>query len=192
MKVLRKSQWQFNTSAGGGIGCGIFSAESGMFVLDDRSRHLYQYLYSGFGPNFSSSLTSLLHIPKFALPKFVIKNDELSGSGSSTAFDSVGTLFLTEAFKGIDLQDPKSLEGGTIYLEGAAGYLFGGTGSLMLLGINRELLIMGIVKPDLIGMAIRGAPAVLTMAGDNEGLQNSAGVGFLLGQIAYKGLYIDN
>jgi hypothetical protein len=44
--------------------------------------------------------------------------------------------------------NPENLEGGTIYVEGAAGYLFGGTGSFMLLGVNRELLLMGVVKPD--------------------------------------------
>ncbi|MFM0624863.1 hypothetical protein [Paraburkholderia xenovorans] len=187
MKVLRKSKWKFNTSAGAGAGYGPFSAESGMFVLDDTSGHACQYLYTGFGPTFSREITSLLHIPKLALPKIIIIKDELGGSGSTTSFDSVGALFLSETFKGNDLGDPKCLEGGTIYLEGAAGYLFGGTGSLMMLGINRSLLFMGIVKPDLIGVAIRSAPALLVMAGDNGGPQNSAGFGFFIGGIEFKG-----
>ncbi|SMG60075.1 hypothetical protein SAMN06265784_11547 [Paraburkholderia susongensis] len=92
----------------------------------------------------------------------------------------------------MDLKDPRSLEGGTVYLEGAGGYLLGGNGSLMMLGISRTLLLMGIAKPDLIGMAVRSAPAVLTMAGVNEGLQNVAGIAFMLGQITYKGLYADD
>ncbi|PRY08012.1 hypothetical protein [Paraburkholderia sp. BL25I1N1] len=189
MKILRKSKWKFNTSAGAGVGYGSFNAESGMFVLDDTSGHSCQYLYTGFGPTFSREITSLLRLPKLALPKIIIKKDDLGGSGSTAGFDSVGALFLTETFKGNDLGDPKSLEGGTVYLEGAAGYLFGGTGSLMMLGINRDLLLMGIVKPDFIGVAIRSAPALLVMAGDNGGLQSSAGFGFFIGGIKFKGLY---
>jgi hypothetical protein len=61
----------------------------------------------------------------------------------------------------------------------------------MILGISRELILLGIGKPDLIGTAIRSAPAVLTMTGVNEGLQNSLGGAFMLGQITYKGLYAD-
>ena len=59
----------------------------------------------------------------------------------------------------------------------------------MLIGINRELLLMGIVKPELIGMAIRSAPAALVMTGVNEGLQDTAGFAFMLGQIKYDGLF---
>jgi len=85
----------------------------------------------------------------------------------------------------VDLKAPRSLEGGTVYLEGAGGYLLGGNGSLMMQGISRALLLMGVAKPDLIGMAIRSAPAALTMAGVNEGLQNMAALAFMPGQITY-------
>ncbi|MGE8158617.1 hypothetical protein ACQKRQ_00485 [Paraburkholderia sp. NPDC080076] len=88
--------------------------------------------------------------------------------------------------------NPENLEGGTIYVEGAAGYLFGGTGSFMLLGVNRELLLMGVVKPDLIGMAIRSAPAAVVIAGVNEGLQDTVGFVLMFGQVKYKGLYVED
>ncbi|MPW19064.1 hypothetical protein GCT13_19725 [Paraburkholderia sp. CNPSo 3157] len=160
-----------------------------MFALDAPSGQTHQYLYSGFGIGRSGGLSTLLRIPRLALPKVIVKGDELSGSGSTTDFTSMGWLYLTDSFKGADLANPKSLEGGTIYLEGAAGYLLGGTGSFMLLGINRDLLLMGIVKPEMIGTAIRSAPAALVMGGVNEGLQDTRGFAFMFGQVIYKSLY---
>ncbi|MFT4066272.1 hypothetical protein [Paraburkholderia sp.] len=162
-----------------------------MFALDAPSSQTHQYVYSGSGMGTSRGLSSLLRIPRFALPKVVVKENELSGSGSTTDFMSRGTLYLTDSFRGTDLVNPKSLEGGTIYLEGAAGYLFGGTGSFMLLGIDRDLLLMGIVKPDLIGMAIRSAPAAMVVGGVNEGLQDTAGFALMFGQVKYSGLYAE-
>ncbi|WP_233835894.1 hypothetical protein [Paraburkholderia sp. ZP32-5] len=192
MIVLRKSRWNFDTSADAGIGFGAFNSEGGMFALDEPSGKTHQYIYSGFGMGISRGLSSMLRIPRFALPKIIVKNDELSGSGSTTDFTSQGKLYLTDSFKGADIVSPQSLEGGTIYLEGTVGYLFGGAGSFMLLGINRDLLLMGVVKPDLLGMAIRSAPAALIMEGVNEGLQDTVGFAFMLGQIKYTGLYTDD
>jgi hypothetical protein len=192
MKILRRSGWKFDTSAGGGMSYGPFSAEAGSVGLYDLEGRKHKYFFNAFGPSVVRSLTTFLHIPQVSLPKFIIKKDELTGSYSTTDFNSYGALFLTESFKGTDLKDPRSLEGGTVYLEGAAGYLLGGTGSLMTMGIDRELLVLGIVKPELISVAIRSAPAVLAMTGLNEGLQNVGGIGFMLGQITYKGLYSDS
>ncbi|BFG75395.1 hypothetical protein PTKU46_34280 [Paraburkholderia terrae] len=192
MLILRKSQWQFNTSAGTGIGLGAFNNEAGMFALDAPHNRTHKYVYSGFGLGQSRGLSTLLRLPRLALPKVIIKNDELNGSGSTTDFASRGWLYLTNSLNGTDLGKPEDLEGGTIYLEGAAGYLFGGTGSFMLLGISRKLLLMGIVKPDLIGMAIRSAPAALITAGVNEGMQDTVGVALMFGQVEYRGLYADD
>lgn len=127
-----------------------------------------------------------------ALPSLQLKGNDLSGSGSTTGFDSYGKLFLTSCFKKEDLSGPRTLEGGTIYQAGAGGYLLGASGSLMLLGINRAFLFLGLKKPELIGVALRSAPALLATLGVNEGLQNSAGAAFMLGQITYKGLYSDD
>lgn len=192
MTILRESHWEFITSAGMGAEFGILGYETGMFVLKDTSGQFHKYLYSGFGIASSRGLSTLLHAPRLALPKIIVKNGQLSGSGSTTGFTSLGKLFLTDAFKNADLTDPKSLEGGTIYLAGAAGYLYGGAMSFMFLGLNRALLVMGVAKPDFIGMAIRSAPAALLMAGDNAGLQDAAGFSYMFGQIDYKGLYDEN
>lgn len=189
MIVLRKSQWNFNTSAGAGIGFGALNSEGGMFALDAPSSQTHEYIYSGFGMGRSRGFSSLLRVPRLALPKVIVKKDEVTGSGSTTDFTSRGWLYLTESFTGSDLVNPRNLEGGTVYLAGAAGYLFGGTGSFMLLGVNLDLLVMGIVKPDLIGMAIRSAPAALITTGLNEGLQDATGFAFMLGKVKYKGLY---
>jgi hypothetical protein len=188
---LRKSRWNFDTSAGAGIGFGLFNSESGMFVLDAPSGQGHEYTYNGFGIGISRGFSSMLRISRFALPKVIVRGDELSGAGSTADFTSRGWLYLTDSFKNADLVDPKILEGGTIYLEGAAGYLLGGTGSFMLLGVNPDLLVLGMVKPDLIGLAIRSAPAALIMGGVNEGLQDAVGFAFMFGRISYKGLYAD-
>jgi len=187
--ILRRSQWIFNTSAGSSIGYGPLNSETGIFSFRDTKNESHKYAYSGFGVGRTWGLSTLLNLPKSSLPKITIKNGELSGAGSTTDFTSTGGLFLTDACKGADLPRPESLEGGTIYLQGAGGYLLGGTGSLMFLGLSRPLLIMGIAKPEFIGIAIRSAPAALWMAGYNEGLQDSVGASFMFGHVDYKGLY---
>ncbi|WP_147309945.1 hypothetical protein [Paraburkholderia sp. BL6669N2] len=163
-----------------------------MFAVKDQAGMSHKYAFTGFGMGKTWALSSALHLSKFALPKIMVKKNELGGAGATTDFPSWGTVFLTDAFKGTDLTDPKSLKGGSVYLEGAGGYLFGASGSLMILGINRSLLVMGIAKPDFIGTAIRTAPAALISGGFNEGLQDSAGGAYLFGQVDYKGLYSDN
>ncbi|MBZ5795283.1 hypothetical protein K8353_34705 [Burkholderia contaminans] len=160
-----------------------------MFALSDVQGESHRYVYAGFGIGRSVALASLVKFSKLSLPRIVIKNDSLGGTGATTEFTSAGRLFLTDSFKGVDLTDPKRLEGGTVYFQGAGGYLFGGAGSLMLLGLNRSLLMMGIAKPDFIGMAIRSAPAALWVAGFNEGLQDAVGYSYMFGHIDYKGMY---
>ncbi len=187
--ILRNSKWNFDASAGGGFSLGPLTSQTGMFSLNDLSGHTHKYLYMGFGIGHSRGLSSLLRLPRLALPKIIVKNGELSGTGSTTDFSSTGKLFLTDTFKGSDLTDPQSLDGGTVYIEGAAGYLLGVTTSIMLLGLNRALLVMGIAKPEFISVAISSAPAVLLMASLNEGLQNTTGVACLFGEIDYKGIF---
>ena len=51
---------------------------------------------------------------------------------------------------------------------------------------------MGVVKPDLIGMAIRSAPAAVVITGVNEGLQDTVGFALMFGQVKYKGLYAED
>jgi len=190
--ILRESQWKFGTSAGLGIGFDSFAADAGMFVLKDPSGRGRQYKYSGFGPDFSRALTSWMRVPKLALPKIIVRKGEISSASSTPALPGVGRVYLTSSFSEEDLDTPDRLNGGTIYLEGAAGYLFGGVGSFMLLGLNPKLLMFGIARPEFIGKAIQSAPAALAMMGANAGLQDSAGFSFMLGQVTYNGLYSDD
>lgn len=111
MKILRKSGWTFDTSAGGGAGYGMFSTEGGIFVLDDLEGNRHRYFFSAFGPSLSWALTSLLRIPKLALPKIIVKGDELSGSAATSNFKSYGKLFLTESFKRGGFEGPAEPRG---------------------------------------------------------------------------------
>ena len=57
MKILRRSGWTFDTSAGGGIGYGSFTVEGGVFALRDLEGASHQYSFSAFGTSISRSLT---------------------------------------------------------------------------------------------------------------------------------------
>ncbi|MEP9322757.1 hypothetical protein PPMP20_06380 [Paraburkholderia phymatum] len=48
------------------------------------------------------------------MPKIIIKKDEVSGAAATTDFNSWGTVYLTDAFRGVDLTSPRSIEGGTV------------------------------------------------------------------------------
>lgn len=186
INIRGKSAWSFYTSAGGSASIGPLLASGGMFVLEDPEHNLRRFDYAGFGAGTGQPIPKLLRMPKLALPKITLKGQEFGIAGATKDFPTNGVVYITEACHGADLT-PEQLEGGAIYFDLGAGWLRGYSGTLMVAGINPELLQMGIMIQRLIELAISCAPAVILMSGQNEGLQESVSADFMFGQITYKG-----
>jgi hypothetical protein len=189
MLALRPSRWTFETSAGRGASLGPFAMSEGMFVLYDAAQIMRKFEYAGLGVGRSMAIGSLLHVPRINLPQITIKGEVLGGAGSTIDFDSYGTVFMTDAIGPRRELTPHDLEGGAVYVEGALGYLFGIGGSIMLAGMPRHMLQLSIASPVFINLAMKHAKAVVLMAGNNAGIQDSVGFNAMIGSITYAGAY---
>jgi hypothetical protein len=186
INLRKESAWTFNTSAGGGGGLGDYVASKGMFVLKDPKGDLQRFNYGGLGLGLSVPLPKLMRKPHLAMPKIMLRGHELSFTGATADFPSDGTVYVTEACNGPDLTI-EQLEGSTIYCDLAIGWLRGYSWTLMIAGINQELLELGIMMQPAWSMAIATAPALIFMRGQNEGVQQSIGVDGVFGEIQYAG-----
>lgn len=180
MSLFRKSDWEFDASAAGGVGYGLLAASGGKIVLTDPSNQSQNFFYTGYGIGFSKA------IPKIEIPPLPILNRVISVAGSTEGFYSGGVIYMTDSFGGDELV--KSDLGGAVYLDAGGGLFAGFSGSIMLLGINVALLASCILNPGLFASvaknAIEHAPAILVMAGVSEGLISSiVGVGAMVGYL---------
>ncbi|RKR36705.1 hypothetical protein [Paraburkholderia sp. BL17N1] len=180
MISLRKSGWSFNTSATGGLGIELLSISGGKIILDDPQKQSHDFSYFGFGIGYSRGL------PKIKLPPIPILNREMSGTGSTKDFTSDGVLYMTSYFHRQELST-SDIKGATIYFDGGAGLLAGYGESIMLLGINTELIAPWLVNPGIFAnmakKALDCAPAVLLLAGEAEGLIAGGGLSAMIGHL---------
>lgn len=190
INLRKESDWQFFTSAGGAGGAGSVLISSGMFVLTDPEEHNHKFHYGGAGVGWSYPLSKLPSRPTLALPKLTLHGHEIGATGATADFPSDGIVYVTEACHGADLT-PQALVGGAIYFDGGFGWLRGYSGTLLIVGINPELLEIGVMFPPMLNLALSTATAVIFMKGQNEGLQESIGVDYMLGQVSYQGEYSD-
>ncbi len=188
--IRKDSAWTFDTSAGGSGGLGDLVASKGMFVLKDPKGNLQRFNYGGAGLGFSTSISGLLHKPELALPKITLHGHELSLTGATVDFPSSGTVYVTEGCRGPDLTI-EQLEGPTVYYDLAVGWLRGYSWTMMILGVNQELMEVGVMLWPAWEMAMALAPAVIFMQGQNEGLQQGGGFDGMLGEVHYAGPYSD-
>lgn len=188
INLRKESAWTFNTSAGGSGGLGAFVAAKDMFVLADPKEELQQFNFGGAGIGWSWSLPKMLRKPHLSLPKITLNGHELGVTGSTVDFPSNGVVYVTEACRGPDLTI-EQLEGAAVFFDFAVGWLRGRSWTVMIAGINQELIEMGVFLEPVWNMAIATAPAVIFMQGDNEGLQERAGVDGMIGEIQYAGPY---
>ncbi|WP_322045256.1 hypothetical protein [Paraburkholderia sp. J67] len=183
---LRKSSWTFDTSSGGGTGFGALLMSGGLIVLDDPEGNRQKFKYGGLGMGLSVPLPKLLH-RKLTLPKITFRGQEIAGTGSTTDFPSQGVIYETAACHGG--LTPRKLDGGVIYFDGSAGLLYGKGVTVMLCGIDPELLEIGIMMRPVMTLAVNTASAVIVFRGVNEGLQEGLSGGLMLGQMQWQGIY---
>lgn len=190
IRLRKESAWQFYTSAGGGVGLGPVLVSGGMFVLRDPENNLQQFNYAGSGLGMSFSLPKMLGRPNLSLPQIMLHGHELGATGATADFPSDGIVYVTEACHGPDLT-PNQIEGGAVYFDAGVGWLRGYAGTMLIAGMNTTLLQTAVALPHLMGFALSQATVVVLMKGQNEGLQQSAGVDYMLGQVSYHGHYSD-
>ncbi|MFM0740603.1 hypothetical protein PQQ51_25455 [Paraburkholderia xenovorans] len=180
MGHFRVSGWSFDTSASVSIGIGAAAASGGMIALRDPDNKVHHLHYGGLGSGFSigASLTEI------SVPDTLVRNYDLSGTGSSTSFFSVGKVFITETFKARELS-LGDIQGVALYIE-AGGALISAAGfTVMFLGIDPIFLEAAVIAPmfsaRMIELALGQAPAVLIMGGLAMGPQVGAGFSGLIG-----------
>ncbi|WP_157657087.1 hypothetical protein [Burkholderia ubonensis] len=188
-KTLRESEWKYDTGAGGGGGIELLLASGGVIVLDPPSGQPEQFKYAGVGVGLSLPVLKWLKLGKLELPKLNVRGRSVGGTGATKGFDSGGTVYMTEAFRGQELQR-KNFEGGVIYVDWSVGYLAGWSGTFMLAGIDPRLMTLA-MAPFAGGLfmrqAIMSAPVFIKTRGRMEGWTDSFGGGFMFGQMTYQG-----
>ena len=191
INLKKESLWTFHTSEGGSGGLGDYIASKGMFVLKDPRGKLQQFNYGGVGLGLSVPIPKLMRKPHLALPDIMFHGREFSFSGATADFPSDGSVYITEACHGPDLTIDQ-LEGSTIYYDLAIGWIRGYSWTLMIAGINQELLELGVMMRPAWNLAIATAPAVIFMHGQNAGMQQSIGVDGVFGGLQYTGPYSES
>lgn len=175
MLALRRSNWRFDTGSTGGAGLGPLLASGGKFILTDPAYQEQAFYYGGCGIGWSKS-ASLFKMLDLGLPRFFHFPREVTGTGSTLDFTSSGSIYMTSAFHGKELKR-SDMVGASIYIDADVGIVADGYGAtIMLLGMNSALMMMGISMPQMpfFRLAISEAPAVLVMRGFNVGLQSGA------------------
>ncbi|MCA8355093.1 hypothetical protein [Burkholderia cepacia] len=189
IKTLRESKWAYDTGAGGGVGLDLLLASGGVMVFDPPSGQPEQFTYASIGAGLSFPILKWLKLGKLELPKLNIHGRSVSGSGATKGFDSTGMVYMTEAFRGQELQ-VKNFEGGLLYIDLSFGYLAGWSGTFMLAGINPNLMKLAMVPlagAVFMRQVIMSAPIFIRTRGRMEGWTDSFGGGLMFGQMTYQG-----
>ncbi|MBN3723258.1 hypothetical protein [Burkholderia sp. Ac-20379] len=177
MSFLRRSQWEYQTGSTFGASVEFVVGSGGEILLKNPTGTVQRFWYGGLGLGLGAGVK----LPKIRLPKLSISGKAISGSGSAEAFPSTGWVYMTSAFSGNELER-SDLQGGAVYLDGSAELILGGgSGSVMLLGINAALLSLALsqvaINPFMLEQVMQHAKALLVMVGVNAGL-NAGGMGF--------------
>ncbi|WP_454872077.1 hypothetical protein [Paraburkholderia xenovorans] len=180
MGHFRVSEWSFDTSASVSLSIGAAAASGGLISLKDPYGRIHHLHYGGLGGGFSIGA----RLTEIAVPDTLARNYDLSGTGSSTSFFSVGRVFMTAAFKRHELS-LADLQGVALYVE-AGGALIAAAGfTVMFLGVDPIFLEAAVIAPMFsarsVDFAINFAPAVLIMGGLAMGPQVGGGFSGLVG-----------
>ncbi|WP_321818263.1 MULTISPECIES: hypothetical protein [unclassified Paraburkholderia] len=188
IKTLRESNWKYDTGAGGGGGIDVVLASGGVVVLDPPTGQPEQFAYAGVGMGITFPILKWLKLGKLELPKLNVQGRSVGASGATKGFDSSGKVYMTEAFRGTELEI-RNFEGGVIYVDWSLGYLAGWSGTFMLAGIDPRLMKLATVPvagAAFMRQAIMSAPVFIRTVGRMEGLTDSLGGGIMFGQLTYQ------
>jgi len=187
--TIRPSKWTYDTGATGGASVEFIVASGGEIILRDPSQKKVTFYYGGAGLGVGLGINlSKLKIPHFSLPNIAmpkIFGRDVSAAGSLESYSSVGTIFMTSAFRGSELTK-SDFQGGAVYIDAGAGLIYGRSASAMLLGIHSAKLATGLSSASTIWLAeeaIFEARAILLMYGTTTGLIAGGSIGILAGSL---------
>jgi hypothetical protein len=186
--VLRSSGWTYKTGATGSGNIGPILFSGGNIILDDPAKRMKNFSYRGVGMGATLfQLPTRFELPKIPLPKFILKNGAIAGSGATTDFFGGGLVCIMPGLGKADLQ-VSDFEGATIYIDVSAGVLMAAGVSLLLCGISQHVLVSAIMNPPVfMRYAINSARAALVIYGSSEGLVDSFSAGLMFGGMKFKG-----
>lgn len=175
---LVPSQWTYDTGATGGVGIGFIAGAGGALYFRGPGGEQQIFHFGALGAGLSFGVK----LPK--LPKPQIRGKGLSGAGSVTQLPSVGRLWKRSWFGQRELTR-NDIQGAIVFLEGALGLGVGGSGDVMLFGINSAALAGAAaasrIMPGLLDDALNTATGAVAFVGVNVGLQAGGGIAGLVG-----------
>lgn len=191
LNIKRRSDWTFDTSAGGGVGLGLLGLERGAFYLTPP-RHqgevqCFNYeaigLCAGFGVKTFNKIPLIGKAPVLQLP--FSRTLALTGNGAPAAAPSRGVVVVTRNCKTNDLVRNDFL-GLCVFAEIFAGFVAGGSVYAFYFGIPAyKLPIAG--ASAFVGALPAGllysAKGLLLMGGFNFGLQSGFVASGFLGSV---------
>lgn len=177
--IKKQSAWEFQTSGTVGAGVGLLVAEGGSIYLKDPRGVPVTFRYGGAGGGVAEGIK----LPKIGKIQFAIRGKGVAGAVAPSSFYNIGILYILDSFNGSELTR-SDLRGPCLFVEAGAGFIAGGNGTAMLLGLSPIWLGANIITPlnsYAVFKLVRSAKAVLLMAGLNAGLIAGGGGAALLG-----------
>jgi hypothetical protein len=171
LELGKKSNWTFETCNGLALSGAVIAGEGGTITLREPVNSSPVKFYLGaVGAGFSAGFK----LPKVNLPK--LKGGKLAGgTGSMEAMTSHGWVFMAPTFGRPELER-RDIRGGCLFIEGNLGFAWGGSGDVMLFGMNPMALAAGLGTPSLLPHALNSAAGYLVWWGMNFGFQAGGGI----------------
>jgi hypothetical protein len=177
----RESQWKFVTCNGFGLSVGIIAGEGGTITLKEPGGGGEVKFYLG---GIGAGVSVGVKLPKLKIPK--INAGKISGGvGSLEAMTSGGRVYMAPTFGGTELTR-RDIRGGCCFIEGNAGFAWGGAADGMIFGMNPILLAAAVAAPTLPAVmqhALSTATGLMAWAGVNFGFQAGIGVAGYVGML---------
>jgi len=160
-----------------------------MLVLSDPQEQMHEFSYRNGGVGMAGiRLPSRFRLPDIKLPNFITKNGTIAGTGATRDFDGGGVIY---RLRDKELK-PEDFSGMTLWLDGSAGLLVAGGGSIFVAGLDQRLLVPWLFNPGIFGnLLFARATALVILGGDSEGLIDGASFGLMIGHISYHGGYTE-
>jgi OOP family OmpA-OmpF porin len=127
-KAGNESGWKFETSAGVSASVLYGTGAKGTLVFKSPDGAIVEFQYASVGAGVSLK-----------------KGSPVNLSGSTRKINSAGLIYLSSTFSGSELSI-QDIIGFTVILEASAGFISGGSGAVMLLGISAKHMPMEVLR----------------------------------------------
>ena len=182
---LRKSWWNYSTSATGGATIGFMAGSGGAITLISPYQVFHTYSFAGAGLGFGA----MGRLPRFGKVNLNIRGRSVGGAGAAESFPSYGSVFASGNIVKRDLS-PADFRGPCLYVEAGVGLAAGISGNALLFGLDplRLAALLPMTASPLsanlaIQLLIESANGAILMIGTNVGAQFGGGAAAYIGGI---------